>query len=340
MRRRLLRRRRWIFRQALQAGKFIVGYARCALWAALIVLSGAFSPPIVAQMQADAPTVPRLSQRITDQAEVLSASRRAALEAILKEFETQTGAQLAVLIVETTQPETIEQFSIRVVDEWQLGRKGVDDGALLIVALKDRVVRIEVGRGLEGALTDLTSRRIIDESIVPQFRAGDYAAGVETGLERMMQVVRGEPLPPPDQAWHDGAKGAEDRGPSVVELWVLGVVAIFWMAELLGRRIGRMPAALTVGGVVFGLLMFLGWALLVSLVLAILSMAASLFVQMLPNDLKSGFGGTSRSARYRRDGSWGRYGGGFRGGSGGGRFGGGFGGLGGGFGGGGASGRW
>jgi uncharacterized protein len=301
----------------------------------LIALSGALSTPIAASMQADAPTVPRLSQRITDQAEVLSAPRRASLEAALREFETQTGAQLAVLIVESTQPETIEQFSIRVVDEWQLGRTGVDDGALLLVALKDRVVRIEVGRGLEGALTDLTSRRIIDESIVPQFRAGDYAGGVEVGLERMMQVVRGEPLPPPDQGWQDGAKGAQERGSSVVELWVLGVVAIIWMAELLGRRIGRMPAALTVGSVVFGLLMLLGWALLFSLLLAVLSTAASLFVQMLPNDLKSSVGGTSRSARYRSDGSWGGYGGGFRGGSGGG-----FGGLGGGFGGGGASGRW
>jgi uncharacterized protein len=335
MRRRLPRRRRWIFRQALRAGKSVVGYARRALWAVLIALSGALSTPIAASMQADAPTVPRLSQRITDQAEVLSAPRRASLEAALREFETQTGAQLAVLIVESTQPETIEQFSIRVVDEWQLGRTGVDDGALLLVALKDRVVRIEVGRGLEGALTDLTSRRIIDESIVPQFRAGDYAGGVEVGLERMMQVVRGEPLPPPDQGWQDGAKGAQERGSSVVELWVLGVVAIIWMAELLGRRIGRMPAALTVGSVVFGLLMLLGWALLFSLLLAVLSTAASLFVQMLPNDLKSSVGGTSRSARYRSDGSWGGYGGGFRGGSGGG-----FGGLGGGFGGGGASGRW
>jgi uncharacterized protein len=325
-----------------------VGAAWVVLWALLIGASAGLAiadsvnadsvpggaPPSVA-VSDDPADVPRLRQRVTDLTNTLAAPRVASLEAILKDFETETGAQLALLIVETTAPETIEQFSIRVVDEWQLGRQGVDDGALLIVALDDRIVRIEVGRGLEGALTDLTSRRIIDESIVPLFRAGDYAGGVQVGLERMMAVVRGEPLPPPDQAWRERAKESEGRGPSLVELWILGVVAFFWIAELLGRRIGRMPAALTVGGAVFGLLMVLGWTILLALLVAALSMGASLFFQMLPSEIKGSLGGGGPgSSRYRRDRSWGHYGGGFPRGSGGGGFGGG------GFGGGGASGRW
>lgn len=334
--------------------------ARAVLWALLIGASavsaiaqsvnaepvnadsvaGDAAPSIAASD--DPAGVPRLRQRVTDLTNTLAAARVASLEATLKDFESETGAQLALLIVETTAPETIEQFSIRVVDEWQLGRQGVDDGALLIVALDDRIVRIEVGRGLEGALTDLTSRRIIDESIVPLFRAGDYAGGVQVGLERMMAVVRGESLPPPDQAWRERAKEPEGRGPSLVELWILGVVAFFWIAELLGRRIGRLPAALSVGGAVFGLLMLLGWAILLALLVAVLSMGASLFFQMLPSEIKGGLGGGGLgSSSYRRDRSWGHYGGGFPRGSGGGGFGGGgFGGLGGGFGGGGASGRW
>lgn len=141
--------------------------------------------------------IPTLERRVTDAADILPAAEEAALEEKLAAFEARKGTQIAVLTVATTAPEEIEQYSIRVVDAWKLGRKGVDDGALLIVAVADRRLRIEVGRGLEGALTDLVSNRIIDETIKPLFRSGDYAGGVAAGVDRMISVADGEPLPPP-----------------------------------------------------------------------------------------------------------------------------------------------
>ncbi|MFM8518688.1 MAG: TPM domain-containing protein, partial [Nevskiaceae bacterium] len=141
--------------------------------------------------------VPDLKNRVTDLADVIPAEREAALEATLAQFEQRKGAQIAVLLVPTTRPEEIEQDSIRVVDAWKLGRKGVDDGALLIIATDDRRMRIEVGRGLEGVLTDLASNRIITEVIRPSFREGDYAGGVEAGVDRIIRLVDGEPLPEP-----------------------------------------------------------------------------------------------------------------------------------------------
>jgi len=117
-------------------------------------------------------------------------------------LEATKGSQIAVLIVPTTQPEEIEQYGIRVADQWKLGRKGVDDGAILIVAKDDRRVRIEVGRGLEGALPDAIANRIVDEAIAPRFKLADYDGGVEAGVEKMIAVVNGEPLPEPDRRWN------------------------------------------------------------------------------------------------------------------------------------------
>ena len=121
----------------------------------------------------------------------------AALTQTLKDLETRKGSQVAVLIVPTTQPETIEQFSIRVAEAWKIGRKKIDDGALLVVAKDDHKLRIEVGYGLEGALTDVTARRIIDEIIVPRFQTGDFAGGISAGVDRIIRVIDGEPLPAP-----------------------------------------------------------------------------------------------------------------------------------------------
>ena len=121
--------------------------------------------------------VPPLQSRVTDLTGTLSASEAAQLEQKLAAFEVKKGVQIAVLIMPTTQPETIEQYSIRVVDAWKLGRKRIDDGALLIIAKQDRTVRIEVGYGLEGALPDAVAKRIVDEIIVPEFKRGDFAGG-------------------------------------------------------------------------------------------------------------------------------------------------------------------
>src|SRR5580704_5845370 len=143
--------------------------------------------------------VPPLSGRVVDQTGTLSSSDISSLTQTLKAFEARKGSQIAVLIVPTTQPEEIEQYSIRVAEAWKIGRKKIDDGAILLVAKNDRKLRIEVGYGLEGALTDVTSKRIIDEIITPKFRSGDFAGGISDGVDRIISVVDGEPLPAPPQ---------------------------------------------------------------------------------------------------------------------------------------------
>ena len=142
--------------------------------------------------------VPTLTSRVIDLTGTLTGGAVNHLETELADLEARKGSQIAVLIVPTTQPEDIEQFGIRVADQWKLGRKGVDDGAILIVAKDDRRVRIEVGYGLEGALPDATANRILDETIKPHFKVGDYDGGVEAGIAQMIAVVNGEPLPEPD----------------------------------------------------------------------------------------------------------------------------------------------
>jgi uncharacterized protein len=231
---------------------------------------------------------------------------------------------VAVLIVPTTAPEPIEAYAIRVVDAWRLGRAGSDDGALLLVAKDDRRLRIEVGRGLEGALTDLVSKRIIDETVVPHFRAGDYAAGVDAGVDRILAVIAGEPLPPP--APRPPAGGGGDWSP----LFLLGFpLASVALRALLGLAGPFLIAAFAAGT---------AWLLTGQLPLALGIGAFTLLFGMA-----AGGGGRwsnrRRGARRRSGtfggGGWG--GGGFGGGGGGG---GGFSGGGGGFGGGGASGSW
>src|SRR5580693_25483 len=141
--------------------------------------------------------VPPLTGRVVDQTATLSSGDIASLTQTLKDLQARKGSQIAVLIVPTTAPEAIEQYSIRVAEAWKIGRKKIDDGAILLVAKDDHKLRIEVGYGLEGALTDVTARRIIDEVITPKFRSGDFAGGISDGVDRIMAVVDGEPLPAP-----------------------------------------------------------------------------------------------------------------------------------------------
>src|ERR1035437_3126218 len=139
--------------------------------------------------------VPPLTGRVTDQTATLTAEQKAALEQTLQSVEARKGSQLVVLIVSTTAPETIEQYSLRVAELWKLGRKKVDDGAILVVAKADHALRIEVGYGLEGALNDATSKRIISEIITPRFKQGDFNGGIVAGVDQMIRVIDGEPLP-------------------------------------------------------------------------------------------------------------------------------------------------
>src|SRR6202171_336331 len=168
-----------------------------AVRATMVALALCFALALAA---ADEVAVPPLSGRVVDQTATLSSSEVASLDQTLKNFEARKGSQIAVLIVPTTAPEGIEQYSIRVAEAWKIGRKKIDDGAILVVANDNRKLRIEVGYGLEGALNDVTAKRIIDEIITPKFRNGDFAGGISAGVARIIGVIDGEKLPAPEPA--------------------------------------------------------------------------------------------------------------------------------------------
>ncbi|MEO8342239.1 MAG: TPM domain-containing protein [Gallionella sp.] len=255
--------------------------------------------------------LPPLTQRVTDLTGTLDAQQIQTLESRLAGFEANKGAQLAVLIVPTTQPESIEQFGIRVVQAWKLGRKSVDDGVLLLVAKDDHALRIEVGYGLEGVLNDATANRIIDEVIVPRFKGGEFYSGIEAGTAAIMKIVDGEPLPAPTR------RAAASGKYNIESLLFIGFGLVVVVGGMLRALLGRFPAALLMGGG----LGVLAWLVVGPLLIALLVGVMAFIFVLLGGG--RGFGG----------GMLGGGSGGFGGG-------GGFSGGGGGFGGGGASGRW
>jgi uncharacterized protein len=208
--------------------------------------------------------VPPLSGRVVDQTGTLGAGDIASLTQTLKDLETRKGSQIAVLIVPTTDGEAIEQFSIRVAEAWKIGRKKIDDGALLVIAKNDRHLRIEVGYGLEGSLTDVTSKRIIDEDITPKFKAGDFAGGVSAGVDRMIRIINGEQLPAPEPPhWQPSAHSFD---PSYLfNPFLIIPVLLFGGAirSVLGRLVGS--------GVAGGLVALIAWFFFGSMVAALLS---------------------------------------------------------------------
>lgn len=282
--------------------------------------------------------IPPLQERVTDLTGTLTAAQQTDLEQKLADFEARKGAQIAVLIVPTTRPEAIEQYSIRVVDAWKLGRKHIDDGALLLIAKNDHRLRIEVGYGLEGVLTDATSNDIIDETMVPLLRQGQYYAAINAGVDRMMTVIDGQPLPAPDTVWQPHrAPRAFNWLPFLLVAFLVGSSAL---RAAFGRALGAGFSAAGMGVLVFLIAQSIG----VALGVALLSFVGAA--------LLGSAGGSWSSAGRGRPGGWGGWGawggwggwgggGGFGGGGfGGGGLGGGFSGGGGGFGGGGASGGW
>ena len=281
-------------------------YLSCLLLSLSLLLgaANAFSPDAVTVGET---AIPILKARVTDLTGTLAAAEQQALEQKLAAFEQRKGSQLAVLIVPNTGQETIEQFGIRVAAQWKLGRKGTDDGLILIVAKADRTLRIEVGYGLEGVIPDAIAKRVISEVIVPKFKTGDFAGGIDAGLTQLMSLVDGEPLPAPERKSQQA--GNNPLGMLLIAAMVGG--------QVLRSVLGPVVAGGVVGAGVFGA----AWLLTGTLGIALLLGFGGFFVTLL------GIMGLMANSGF---------GGGGRGGMGGGGFGGG----GGGFGGGGASGRW
>lgn len=287
-------------RGLLQGAKALLGAAVCVC-----------ASLVMAQVE-----VPPLTGPIVDQTATLSAEQLATLSQTLTALQARKGSQLAVLIVPSTAPEAIEPYALRVAEAWKLGRKKVDDGAILVIAKDDRAVRIEVGYGLEGPLNDATAKRIISETIAPRFKQQDYFGGIEAGVGQIIRVIDGEPLPAPSEP-------ANRANSDLTEHATFAFILAIAIGSVFRSMFGKLLGAVATGGVVA----LIGWWVLGTLSLALLAGVVAMLLTL--------FGGG-----LMRHGAGGYYGGG-RGGSGG--FGGGRGGFsggGGGFGGGGASGRW
>ena len=265
--------------------------------------------------------VPPLSGRVVDLTGTLSGGVVNKLETELAAFEAKKGSQIAVLIVPTTQPEDIEQYGIRVAEQWKLGRKGIDDGAILIVAKNDRRVRIEVGYGLEGALSDAISNRIIDETITPHFKLGDFDAGVLEGVRQMITVADGEPLPAPDRRW--------EHPSNLRNMLPFLLVIVVGASALLRAVFGRLFGSVATGGLAGGIVWLISHLLSLGVGVGVL---AFVFAMLLGSARGWSTGSTGWRGGFGGIGGFGGGGGGFGGG--------GFSGGGGGFGGGGASGSW
>ncbi len=263
--------------------------------------------------------VPPLTGRVVDLTGTLESKQQQALNQRLQIFEKNKGTQIAVLIVSGTGNEPIEQFSLRVAERWKIGRQKIDDGAILVIAKNQRRLRIEVGYGLEGALNDAASKRIIEEQIVPLFQRGDFYGGISAGVDAMMRLIEGEALPAPS--------GDENLQINDSAWLPLIFFAALLMSGLMRTMLGRVKGGIVAGG----LLGVLAWILSGLWILAIFSALLGLVITLAGGRMGSGWQGGRRDGGFNPYGGFGgghRYGGGdFRGG-------------GGGFGGGGASGRW
>ncbi len=283
-------------------------HACIVLFAALLLLS---------QLAFALVDVPELRSRVTDLTGTLDASQQAALEAKLKALEDKKGSQIAVLIVPTTQPEDIAQYSIRVAEKWKLGREKTDDGVLVLVAKDDHRIRIEVGYGLEGAIPDIYAKRIVSEVISPRFKSGDFFGGLDAGVESLTKIIEGEKLPAPEPK-----QGTADVSQYLPILLFGGLISGLFLRDRFGTFFG---SALN-GGLMGGIVYLLGMALIGASVIGII---AFFITMMLGGRGINGYSG---------------YPGGYGGRSGNGGYGGGsgdvFSGGGGDFGGGGASGDW
>lgn len=278
--------------------------------------------PLWSGMAHAADAVPKLTRHVTDLTGTLTSAQVDQLDAKLVALEKAKGAQLVVLMVNTTQPQDIDSYSLAVVEANKVGRKGIDDGIMLLVAKNDRQDRIEVGYGLEGAVPDAATARIRREFIEPRFKAGDFYGGIDAGIDALTGLINGEPLPPPAQ----GARAHGRAGNGFQNSLVIGVLIALFLRGMLGGAKAWIRAPL--GAVVVGGLLWL----LISVGAGVLGAVVGGVLMLLPGGAGRSIGG----------GGWGGFGGWGGGGFGGGGFGGGggFSGGGGSFGGGGSSGSW
>ena len=269
--------------------------------------------------------IPPLTARVMDTTSTLEARQRQALEDKLAAFEAARGSQIVILLVPTTQPEDIFSYTQRVGDAWKIGRKDIGDGVLLVVATRDRQVRIATAKTLEGAIPDLAARQVIEQAITPRFRAGDLAGGLDAGVDQLMALIAGEKLPAPGAA----AQRPPAAGFQWLDMALLMFLVVPFMARIFGALLGRKTGSLLAGSLV-GLL---AWLLTTSVVVTVLAALAGLLVALISGATVSQGGPPGRAGPYGGLG-------GFSGGRGAGGFGGFRSGGGGNFGGGGASGRW
>lgn len=253
--------------------------------------------------------VPPLTGHIVDVSATLNADQIALIDTSLRTFEERKGSQIAVLIVPTTQPEAIEQYAIRVADQWKIGRKKIDDGAILVISKNDRTLRIEVGYGLEGALNDASAKRITDDIIAPRFKQGDFYGGITAGVDSMIKIVDVEPLPAVEQSSRSG------DSVNLRQLLPLALVAAVVLGGVLRSILGKVAGSVVTGGIIG----IAAW-LIAGLALGAVAAGVLGFVFTLFGNSRMAMAGLYMA-------SGGRSGGSFSGG-------------GGGFGGGGASGRW
>ncbi|MDH5263253.1 MAG: TPM domain-containing protein, partial [Betaproteobacteria bacterium] len=245
------------------AGRLLAGAAASFLLAFAALAADATDPI----------PVPKLTGRVVDLTGTLARQERDAVEAKLRAFEQSKGSQVVVLLVPSIGPETIEEFATRVTDEWKLGRAGVDDGVLFVIAKQERRMRIQTGRGVQGVLTDAVSKRIVADRVSPRFRAGDFAGGIDDGVDAILKAIEGEALPAPARQTSRGQAGSTA---SIENFFWLAFVVVPVVGMVLRSLVGRFLGA----GLTAGVTGLAAWFIFASLVLGVIA-AVITFVAVL-----------------------------------------------------------
>lgn len=259
--------------------------------------------------------VPALTRRVIDLTKTLTETQIEAVSTRLKDLEDRKGSQIAVLMLPSVKPELIEQYAMRVAEAWKIGRRKIDDGLLIVIAKDDHHMRIEVGRGLEGAIPDITAGRVIDEEFTPSFKKGDYGTGITVGVDRLIRLIDGEPLPPPQKKERagDGSSSADGDSSTMIMLFAAACVLI---GAVLNRIFGHLPGSLTTGagaGLVTSLIAGIPFGIMAAIAAFILAIMSNFILQAIIESGGSssggGFGGNS-SGSNRPTGGGGSFGGG------------------------------